>query len=70
MIDGRTPPTASRAVRHGPARRAGAAPRPGDMAPPFAYDVAVMRITVAALMTTRLDRAHLERAVPAIRPRS
>ena len=24
----------------------------GDMAPPFAYDVAVLKITVAALMTT------------------
>src|SRR3989449_87680 len=32
----------------------------GEMAPPFAYDVAVMRITVAALMTTPWIARFLE----------
>jgi dihydropteroate synthase len=37
-----------------------------DMAPPFDYDVAVLRITVAALMTTAWIARHLEtRDVPA-----
>jgi dihydropteroate synthase len=37
-----------------------------DMAPPFAYDVAVLKITVAALMTTAWIAAHLRREdVPA-----
>ena len=36
-----------------------------DMAPPFDYDVAVLRITVAALMTTAWIARHLEeRDVP------
>jgi dihydropteroate synthase len=37
-----------------------------DMSPPFAYDIVVMRITVAALMTTAWIANHLEgREVPA-----
>ena len=32
-----------------------------EMAPPFAYDVSVLRITVAALMTTAVDRAQRSR---------
>ena len=31
-----------------------------EMAPPFAYDVAPLKITVAALMTTRWIASHLE----------
>ncbi len=32
-----------------------------EMAPPFAYDVAVLGITVAALMTTAWIARHLDR---------
>ena len=62
-----------RAVRHRPARRAGAAARAGRDGAAVRGDVAVMRITVAALMTTawiarflEVPRRHRPRADPGL----
>ena len=63
-----TPPACCSSPAGSPSRRSGACSI--EMAPPFAYDVAVLGITVAALMTTAVDRALPAIAADRHRPRA